>query len=92
MDNMKKLPKLPVVEPGIKYPPMMLEDRVSLVEKTDPQLYVDQIYLLLSEIDDYKDCLEHKGYEVTLMLKEGVKAVKTTTLTNKQSTWRNVNG
>jgi hypothetical protein len=50
--NMKKLPKLPIVNPTMKYPGMMLEDQVSLVEKTDPQLYVDQIKLLLSEIDD----------------------------------------
>ena len=78
---MTKLSKLPEIKPSVIYPPFELEGKIKLVEKTDPQLYVDEIKRLTSEIKDYVKCLEYKGYSVTYDIKTGGgKATKTTTL------------
>ena len=59
-----KLPTLPYIIPGVKYPPYQLEEKLDAVLKTKPEEYLKTIKKLIKEIDDYRQCLEHQGYSV----------------------------
>jgi hypothetical protein len=61
---MKNLPKLPRIQAGIQYPPYQLEEYVSRVAETDPAEYLKEIKKLLTDIQDYVECLNHLGYTV----------------------------
>lgn len=59
-----KLPILPKITPGIKYPPNQLEDQADVVKKTNPAEYIKEIKKLIVELKEYKQCLEFQGFSV----------------------------
>jgi hypothetical protein len=61
---MKNLPKLPIIQVGVQYPPYQLEEYVSKVSETKPDEYLKEIKKLLTDIQDYVECLNYLGYTI----------------------------
>jgi hypothetical protein len=75
------LPKVPKVQTGIKYPPYEIEAKLGKVENTLPESYMQAIKKLLSEIEEYRECLVYKGYTLHgLSVESDLYARKETTI------------
>lgn len=61
---MIKLPTIPIILKGVKYPSMELETQYDNVRKTNPKDYIRDIKYMIKIINEYRECLEYQGYKV----------------------------